>query len=137
MPHSPPLPRADLRRKWFVEASQCNADEGSSVDGGSRLAVSQVWSVFLLLGIGAAVALLVTLGEVLYYSKVFAGECRIGMPLLSLSEFCDSQCRCCCRCRAYGGCVGRSREIARRWRCPPLNGDEKRGGHIDVAETAQ
>lgn len=75
---------ADLRRKWFVEASHCTVEE-SNADGNGRLALSQAWSVFMVLVVGAGVALIVAVLEILYYRTFFHGEpCGCTMPLYKL-----------------------------------------------------
>eukprot|EP00775_Hariotina_reticulata_P004904 gene4904-5148_t len=71
-PPSPSIPE-ELRRKWFVEASQCadQPDSGTSKNG--RLSMTQAWSVFMVLAVGAGVAIVIGLLEVLYYRKLYTG----------------------------------------------------------------
>eukprot|EP00878_Enallax_costatus_P044544 GHUV01053208.1.p1 GENE.GHUV01053208.1~~GHUV01053208.1.p1 ORF type:complete len:468 (+),score=104.28 GHUV01053208.1:524-1927(+) len=63
---------AELRRKWFVEASRCSLQD-SDASGKGRLSVHQAWSVFLVLAGGAAIAVVVALLEVIYYKRFFSG----------------------------------------------------------------
>lgn len=64
---------AELRRKWFVEASQCTV-QASDAGGDGRLSITQAWSVFLILAAGAALAIIMAVLEVLYYKKMFSGR---------------------------------------------------------------
>lgn len=64
---------AEIRRKWFVEASQCTVND-SAAEGDGRLSLTQAWSVFLILAAGAGVAIIVATLEVLYYKKMFSGR---------------------------------------------------------------
>lgn len=66
---------AELRRKWFVEASKCAGQDSANAQGDGRVSVDQAWSVFLILAGGAGIAFVVALFEVLYYKKIFSGEC--------------------------------------------------------------
>lgn len=64
---------AELRRQWFVDASQCSLQDADT-SGKGRLSVHQAWSVFLVLAAGAAIATVVALLEVIYYKRFFSGE---------------------------------------------------------------
>jgi len=55
-----------------VKASQCaGVVDSRDASGGRRLSLAQAWSVFLVLVVGAGLAVIVAVLEVLYYRKLF------------------------------------------------------------------
>jgi hypothetical protein len=68
------LVAAELRRKWFVQSSQCTSDD-MGTNGSGQLHLTQAWSVFMIVASGAAVALLLAAGEMLYYRRIYTREC--------------------------------------------------------------
>jgi cytochrome bd-type quinol oxidase subunit 1 len=64
---------AELRRKWFVQSSQCTSDE-MNTNGSGQLHLTQAWSVFMTVAGGAAVGLLLAAGEMLYYRRLYTRE---------------------------------------------------------------
>jgi hypothetical protein len=64
----------ELRRKWFVQSSQCTSED-MATNGSGQLHLTQAWSVFMIVASGAAVALLLAAGEMLYYRRLYTREC--------------------------------------------------------------
>ncbi|WIA18057.1 hypothetical protein OEZ85_009538 [Tetradesmus obliquus] len=64
---------AELRRKWFVETSHCEAGKDWGASGKGQLHLTQSWTLFRIVAVGAGVALLAAAGEMLYYSRVHTG----------------------------------------------------------------
>ncbi|GBF97660.1 glutamate receptor [Raphidocelis subcapitata] len=62
---------SDLRRKWFVTMSACSALEESSGDSASGLGPREIWSVFVMLLVGLAIAVAWAVAEVLYYRMAY------------------------------------------------------------------
>lgn len=65
---------AELRRKWFVETSRCEAGKDRGASGKGQLHLTQSWTLFLIMAVGAGVALLAAAGEMLYYSRLHTRE---------------------------------------------------------------
>lgn len=58
----------DLKRKWFV--NQCPAQDPKS----KSLKMHEAQSIFLVLPVGAAVAIITAVAEVYYYKRWYSGE---------------------------------------------------------------
>lgn len=75
---------AALRRRWFVETSQCQGNNNDAKDNKTRLSLSDLWSVFLIPAAGVFVTLVVLAGELVYYRKMYRGVCELSTEMSTL-----------------------------------------------------
>jgi hypothetical protein len=71
-------------------------------NGSGQLHLTQAWSVFMIVASGAAVALLLAAGEMLYYRRIYTRECTgVRLYITYVHHLCTSPMYITC-CELYG-----------------------------------